>query len=54
MIRKPDKGNLGKAEVAAGDVLVLDCGIPRDVEALTESAFLLTICWPNSHVADVK
>jgi quercetin dioxygenase-like cupin family protein len=43
-----------KAEVAVGDVLVLDCGIPHDVEALTESAFLLTICWPNSHAADAK
>jgi len=43
-----------KAEMAVGDVLVLDCGIPHDVEALAESAFLLTICWPNSHTAEVK
>lgn len=43
-----------KAEMVAGDVLVLDCGIPHDVEALTESAFLLTICWSNSHVAEAK
>jgi quercetin dioxygenase-like cupin family protein len=43
-----------KAEVAVGDVLVLDCGIPHDVEALVESAFLLTICWPNSHAAKAK
>jgi quercetin dioxygenase-like cupin family protein len=33
-----------KAEMAVGDVLVLHCGIPHDVEALAESAFLLTIC----------
>jgi quercetin dioxygenase-like cupin family protein len=31
-----------KAEMAVGDVLVLHCG--HDVEALAESAFLLTIC----------
>jgi quercetin dioxygenase-like cupin family protein len=43
-----------KAEVAIGEVLVLDCGIPHDVEALAESAFLLTICWPNSHAAEAK
>jgi len=43
-----------KAEMAAGDLLVLDCGIPHDVEALAESAFLLTICWPHSHVAETK
>lgn len=35
-----------KAELIAGDLLVLDCGIPHDVEAVDESAFLLTICWP--------
>ena len=40
------------SEMSAGDVLVLDCGILHDVEALTESAFLLTICWPTSHVAE--
>ena len=36
-----------KVELAAGDLLVLDCGIPHDVEAVDESAFLLTICWPG-------
>lgn len=46
--------NAQKADIAAGGVLVLDCGIPHDVEALTESAFLLTICWPNLHVAEAK
>ena len=43
-----------KAEMAVGDFLVLDCGIPHDVEALAESAFLLTICWPNSHLAETR
>ena len=41
--------NTQKAEMAVGDVLVLDCGIPHDVEALAQSAFLLTICWASSH-----
>jgi quercetin dioxygenase-like cupin family protein len=43
-----------KAEMAVGDFLVLDCGIPHDVEALAESAFLLTICWPHLQVAETK
>jgi quercetin dioxygenase-like cupin family protein len=43
-----------EAEMTAGDFLVLDCGIPHDVEALLESAFLLTICWPNSHEQATK
>jgi quercetin dioxygenase-like cupin family protein len=43
-----------KAEMTIGDVLVLDCGMPHDVEALAESAFLLTICWPGSHAAEAK
>jgi len=42
------------AEMAVGDILVLDCGIPHDVEALAESAFLLTICWPRTPAAGTK
>jgi len=34
-------------EVPAGELLALDCGIPHDVEATRESAFLLTISWPR-------
>lgn len=34
-------------EIPAGGLLALDYGIPHDVEALTESAFLLTIAWPE-------
>lgn len=30
-----------------GSLLALDHGIPHDVEALEESAFLLTIAWPG-------
>jgi quercetin dioxygenase-like cupin family protein len=34
-------------ELSAGQLLALDCGVPHDVEALEESAFLLTVCWPT-------
>jgi len=30
-----------------GSLLALDHGVPHDVEALEESAFLLTIAWPG-------
>lgn len=30
-----------------GGLLALDRGVPHDVEALEESAFLLTIAWPR-------
>ena len=30
-----------------GGLLALDHGIPHDIEALEESAFLLTIAWPG-------
>ena len=36
-----------EVEVAAGQLLVLDHGIPHDVKALQESTFLLTIAWPE-------
>ena len=32
-------------DVSAGHLLVLDCGVLHDVEALEESAMLLTISW---------
>ena len=34
-------------DLPPGRLLVLDQGIPHDVEALEESAFLLTIAWPG-------
>ena len=34
-----------KVNVWAGQLLVLDCGVLHDVEALDESALLLTISW---------
>lgn len=33
--------------VAAGHLLALDRAMPHDVEALNQSAFLLTISWPE-------
>jgi hypothetical protein len=34
-------------EVSAGELIVHDHAIPRQVEVLEESAFLLTISWPG-------
>jgi len=36
------------AELGSGDILALEHGLTHDVEALEESAFLLTISWPGS------
>jgi quercetin dioxygenase-like cupin family protein len=34
-------------EVSSGELIALDYGIPHEVEAVEESAFLLTISWPG-------
>jgi hypothetical protein len=34
-----------KVTLSTGQLLVLDCGVLHDVEALEESALLLTISW---------
>jgi quercetin dioxygenase-like cupin family protein len=34
-----------KVNLSTGHLLVLDCGVLHDVEALEESALLLTISW---------
>jgi quercetin dioxygenase-like cupin family protein len=34
-------------DLRAGNLLALDQGLPHDVEALEDSAFLLTIAWPG-------
>jgi quercetin dioxygenase-like cupin family protein len=36
-----------KVNVPAGNLLMLDCGVLHEIEALEESAFLLTISWPG-------
>jgi quercetin dioxygenase-like cupin family protein len=34
-------------DLPAGRMLALERGLPHDVEALEDSAFLLTIAWPE-------
>jgi quercetin dioxygenase-like cupin family protein len=36
-----------KIDLSAGELMALDHGIHHDVEALEESAFLITISWPG-------
>lgn len=42
-IHLPDQ----KVDLPAGQLMALDYGINHDVEALEESAFLITISWPG-------
>jgi quercetin dioxygenase-like cupin family protein len=35
-------------ELAAGQILTLEHDIPHDVEGIVDSAFLLTIAWPDT------
>lgn len=42
-LRLPDQ----TVEVSAGELIALDYAIPHEVEALEESAFLITISWPG-------
>ncbi len=42
-VRMPEK----LLKVSAGELIALDYGIPHEVEAMEESAFLLTISWPG-------
>ena len=37
----------GTVDLPVGHLLALDGKVPHDVEALEESAFLLTIGWPK-------
>ena len=41
-------------ELRAGGLLALDQGLPHDVEALEESAFLLTIAWPGDRTGQSR
>lgn len=38
--------------VAAGELLMIDRDLPHDVEAVEDSAFLLTLAWPAGYVPD--
>lgn len=42
LLHVPDQNPI---ELSAGQLLTLDCAVHHDVEALAESAFLLTIAW---------
>jgi len=42
-IQLPDQ----KVEIGGGELFALEYGIAHDVEALDESAFLITISWPG-------
>jgi quercetin dioxygenase-like cupin family protein len=42
VLHVPDQNPI---ELSAGQLMTLDCGVHHDVEALAESAFLLTIAW---------
>lgn len=39
-------------DLKQGDLLTLDRGLEHDVEALEDSAFLLTIAWPEAATTD--
>jgi quercetin dioxygenase-like cupin family protein len=41
-------------ELRQGGLLALDQGVPHDVEALEESALLLTIAWPSDKDRSVR
>ncbi len=40
-------------ELGAGELMCLESGIPHDVEALEESAFLITVSWPGGSAEEV-
>jgi quercetin dioxygenase-like cupin family protein len=41
-------------DLPAGRLLLLDRGVRHDVEALTDSAFLLTVAWPGGERAETS
>jgi quercetin dioxygenase-like cupin family protein len=41
-------------DLPAGHLLVLDQCVPHDVEALEDSAFLLTLSWPETKIVETK
>lgn len=42
LLHVPDRKSI---ELSTGQLLTLDCGMHHDVEAVEESAFLLTVAW---------
>ena len=45
MVQMPEKA----VELSSGDLLVLEKCLPHDVRAVEDSAFLLSISWPNAN-----
>ena len=45
MVQLPEK----TVELSSGDLLVLEKCLPHDVRAIEDSAFLLSISWPNAN-----
>lgn len=41
-------------DLAAGQIMTLECNIPHDVEGITDSTFLLTIAWPAAAHSPTK
>ena len=41
-------------QISAGQMITLERDIPHDVEAVTDSAFLLTIAWPGHRAPAVE
>ncbi|WP_263357903.1 cupin domain-containing protein [Acidicapsa ligni] len=39
-------------DIDAGTILAIESSIAHDVEALEDSAFLLTMSWPNAETLD--
>jgi len=50
MVHLPEKS----IELTAGDLLVLEKCLPHDVNALEDSAFLLSISWPHGNEQQSK
>ncbi|HZU22714.1 MAG TPA: hypothetical protein VE998_07765 [Terriglobales bacterium] len=40
----------GSTTLQAGELLVLDCGVLHDIQALQESALLLSLSWPTQQL----
>ena len=45
MVQLPEK----TVELSSGDLLVLEKCLPHDLRAIEDSAFLLSISWPNAN-----
>src|SRR2546429_7357633 len=48
MIRRPPRSTLFPYTTLFRSLLALDRALPHDVKALEDSAFLLTIAWPEA------